>query len=329
VKDLGASELRQMLPAPAAPCRGARVRAAAAGFWLQCMFFLAQRAPWFARMARGPFVRVAIRCSRFIRASTAANARRIIGLHADHRRFARGVVANFYDFVCDVGQSLKLSPEQLAGRVDRIEGHERYIAARAKGGGAIILTAHMGSFEVGVAALLKYEPKIHVVFKRDTGRFERIRQALRQRLGVIEQPVDDGLDVWMRLRDALRNNEVVAIQGDRVMPGQKGRRVAFLGGHVLLPAGPVKLSMASGAPIIPVFSVRTPEGNIRLFIEEPIRADDGLDAAMGRVAAVIERYVAAYPEQWLVLHPAFDEDAAAAQGRAAATAVAGTAQEPA
>jgi KDO2-lipid IV(A) lauroyltransferase len=314
-----------MLPAPPAPPPrlGARVRAAAAGFWLQVMFFLAQRMPWLARVARPPFVRVAIRCSRFIRASTAANARRIVGHHADMRRFTRNVVANFYDFVCDVGQSLRLTPDELAGRIDEIVGHERYAATRAKGGGAIILTAHMGSFEVGVAALLKYEPKIHVVFKRDTGRFEQIRQALRQRLGVIEQPVDDGLDVWMRLRDALRDNEVVAIQGDRVMPGQKGRRMPFLGGHVMLPAGPVKLSMASGAPIIPVFSVRTPEGKIKLFIEDAITADDGLDAAMGRVAKVIEKYVGAYPEQWLVLHPAFDEDAAA-QHRGP-----GTAQEPA
>ena len=71
---------------------------------------------------------------------------------------------------------------------------------------------------------------------------------------------------------------------------------------------------------------RTAEGKIRLFIEEPSTADDGLDAAMARVAAVIERYVAAYPEQWLVLHPAFDEDSAPAQRCPAAAG--DPAQEP-
>ena len=93
------------------------------------------------------------------------------------------------------------------------------------------------------------------------------------------------------------------------MPGQKGSRVPFLGGHMLLPTGPVKLAMASGAPIVPVFSVRTASGKIKLFIEEPIEVGQDVDEAMGKLAAVIGRYVSAYPEQWLVLNPAFEEDA--------------------
>jgi KDO2-lipid IV(A) lauroyltransferase len=220
------------------------------------------------------------------------------------------VVANFFDFVIDVGRSARMTREQLAGRIEQIDGHERYVAIRASGRGAIILTAHMGSFEVGAAGLLEYEPRLHVVFKRDPGPFEQIRQSLRQRLGgIVEQAVDEGWGVWVKLRDALRNNEVVAIQGDRVMPGQKGRRMPFLGGHVALPTGPVKLAMASGAPIVPVFSVRTPRGGVRLFIEEAIEVGDDADEAMARVAAVIAKYVQQYPEQWLLLTPAFDEDA--------------------
>jgi KDO2-lipid IV(A) lauroyltransferase len=85
----------------------------------------------------------------------------------------------------------------------------------------------------------------------------------------------------------------------------------LLGGHVVLPTGPVKLAIASGAPVVPVFSVRTPGGKIRLFIEEAIEVGHDVDKALAKLAAVIGKYVAAYPEQWLVLHPAFDEDAIA------------------
>jgi lauroyl/myristoyl acyltransferase len=42
---------------------------------------------------------------------------------------------------------------------------------------------------------------------------------------------------------------------------------------------------------------------------EPIVVGDDPDLAMEQIAAVIAKYVAAYPEQWLVLHPAFCEDA--------------------
>ena len=308
MKNIGATELREMLPADSGQPAVSRIRAAAAGFWLQVLFFLAQRAPWFARLARGPFVRLSIVCSRAIRTATAANAARM-RLRSDIRRFTRGVVGSFYDFVCEVGRSLRMTREDLLAQVESIEGHEKYLAARAMKKGAILLTAHMGSFEVAVAALLQHEKRIHVVFKRDVGRFERIRQALRQRLGVVEQPVDDGWAVWVRLRDALRADEVVAVQGDRVMPGQKGRRMPFLDGHVLLPTGPVKLATASGAPIIPVFSVRTPGGRIKLLIEDAIIVGDDIDQAMEQIAAVIAKYVSAYPEQWLALHRAFCEDA--------------------
>jgi KDO2-lipid IV(A) lauroyltransferase len=92
------------------------------------------------------------------------------------------------------------------------------------------------------------------------------------------------------------------------MPGQKGLRVPFLHGHMELPTGPVKLALASSAPILPVFAVRTPDGRIRIHIEPAIVVED-IDAAMSKLAAVIERYVRDYPEQWLLFHKAFCEDA--------------------
>jgi KDO2-lipid IV(A) lauroyltransferase len=201
-----------------------------------------------------------------------------------------------------------MSREQLAERIESVEGKEKYAAARAAGRGAILLTAHIGSFEVGMAALLELEKTIHVVFKRDVGRFEQTRQALRTRLGVVEEAVDDGWGMWLRLREALRADEVVAIHGFRVMPWQKGHRMEFLGGQLLLPSGPAKLALASGAPIIPVFSLRSLSGRVKLFIEDPIIVDGDLDEGMSRIAKILERYVSAHPEQWLMLHPAFCED---------------------
>jgi lauroyl/myristoyl acyltransferase len=102
------------------------------------------------------------------------------------------------------------------------------------------------------------------------------------------------------------------VQGDRVMPGQKGSKVPFLHGHLLLPNGSVKLAMASGAPIIPVFAIRTGSGRIRIHVEPAIivdASDGAADAAMRQFASVLEKYVTAYPEQWLLFHKAFCEDA--------------------
>ena len=250
-----------------------------------------------------------------LRRNTLANAARIVGERAtiaQRQAVARAVVGSFYDFVADVGQSVGLSREQLLARIADVEGDERYQTARQERKGAIIVTAHMGSFEVAAAALLQHEKSIHVLFRRDArGLFEKTRAALRKRLGIMETCVDDGLTSWVRLKEALAGDEVVLVQGDRVMPDQKGERVRFLGGHLLVPLGPIKLALVSGAPIVPVFSTRLEDGRVRLSIAKPIRVhrEEDVGPALRELAAVIETYVRLYPEQWLMVHRAFCEDA--------------------
>ena len=286
----------------------------AAHFWLSALFWNARRNPHFTRAVKWLFVEAAWTFSPFLRENTLCNARRILGKSAaasDRESLARAVIGNFYDFVCDVGRCAGMTRRQLVARIDRVHGDEVYRAARAEHKGAIVVTAHMGSFEIGIAPLLDRERRVHVLFRRDaSGLFERTRAALRKRLGVIEACVDDGLAVWLRLREALADDDVVLIQGDRVMPGQKGCRVPFLDGHVLLPAGPVKLALATGAPIIPIFSVRQGDGRTRLFVETPIHvSDEGKSAAATlKLAGVIADYVRRFPDQWLMVHRAWCED---------------------
>ncbi len=269
---------------------------------------------------RPVFVRLTTAASKHIQRVAALNARRIYRPQLSDLeclRFARRVTGNFYDFVADVGLALRWTPERMLQQVQSIDGHEKYVAARALKRGAIVVTAHMGSFEVGLAALRNMEPRVHVVFRRDAGdRFDEIRQVLRQRLGVIEAPVEDGWGLWMRLRDCLMADDVVVIQGDRVLPGQKGQRVPFLGNHMILPTGPVKLAAASGAPIIPVFSVRQHDGKMKLIVEDAIDVQSPGEDPMLRLAKVLEKHVAANAEQWLVLQPAFCEDTEPPRGNA-------------
>lgn len=293
------------------------LRQAMSDFCLGMLFRYAPRFPGLFRRAEIPFCAATFRVSRAVRNTTRVNARRILGAaatDAEVDRVAKDIVRNFYRFCIDVGEAANDMPDQLLARVESIEGRENFFAARASGTGVIVITAHMGSFEVGLAALKQIEPTIHVVFRRDVqGAFEQSRMALRQRLGVQEAPVDDGWTVWMRLRDALNRNEAVVLQGDRVMPGQKGKPIAFLGGHLMLPNGPMKLSKATGAPIVPIFSIRRPGGKLRVIIEPALRgesktADAGDDPILSEWAGLLERYVTQYSDQWLLLQPAVEED---------------------
>lgn len=298
---------------------GGRFRSLCAEFWLNYFFWIAARSPKVCQRVKWFHLELALKHSRVINGSTQKNAARIFGpdvTEVRRKQFTRDVLSSFFDFVYDIGRTRRMSREQLMTLVDSVHGEDRYAAVRGRGKGAIIVTAHMGSFEAGIAALLAHEQKpVHVVFKRDErNRFEKIRRSLRKRLGVHEAAIDEGWTIWMRLRDALIADEVVTLQGDRVMPGQKGHVVKFLHGHLLLPTGPIKLAIASGAPLVPIFSIRTTDGRIQVHVEEPIWVDPAEESEAGghpallKFAAVLERYVRNYPEQWLLLQPAFVED---------------------
>jgi KDO2-lipid IV(A) lauroyltransferase len=296
------------------------IRRASAAFWLQFMFFWGEHYPPFVLWSRPFFLWFAWRYSTVLRGGTLANARWLLGPGStmeERVAFGKRVLTNFYLSIYEIAESCRMTREQLVRHVDAIEGTERYLAARREGKGAILVTAHLGSFELGAAALRDQEPRVHVLFRRDEfPRFERLRSRMHRVLGVVEVPFDEGWSAWARLRDALAADEVVMIQGDRVMPGHRGAEVPFLSGHIRLPLGPIKLAQATGAPIIPVFSIRTGVHRVRVIIDEPIHVDPAVPAhrsgevhpALRKVASAIERQVAAHPDQWIMVEPVWCED---------------------
>ena len=277
---------------------------------LRLFFLLARRASWFPRLIRpfGIFSTIAV--SGVIRRGTRANARRIFGRDLsprERRRFTRAVVGHFYDFVVDVGRGLDAAAWQR--RVAGAHGRDRYLACRATGRGAVLVTLHMGSFEAGLAALRTVEDRVSVVFLRDRfADFEAARSRLRRDLGVREIALDDGVAAMAAIPAALRRDEAVVMQGDRAYPGQRSLDAPFLGGTLKMPTGPARVARMCGSPLVPVAAVRRDDGRFDIRLGEPIEVDDE-ETATRRVAAAFAGFVARWPAQWLVLRPAFAEDA--------------------
>lgn len=286
---------------------------------LGLFFLLAARAPR-AVHSLGPLAsRIVPLAAPRVRDATRLNAARIFGRplsNAEQRAFTREVVSSFYQFVTDVGQSTRATPPQIRARIEVVHGETEYLALRRARRGAVLVTAHMGSFEVGLAALTSRERRVHVVYKRDaSGPFESMRSRLRRLLDVAEAPIDRGLPTWMALRAALLDDQVVVMQADRAMPGQRSALVPFLSGHLRVPTGAARLARLTGSPIVPVFTVRLPSRGFAVHLLHAIdpaatsHPADAIDPAVFAITKSIESMVAAFPTQWLVLAPAFDEDA--------------------
>jgi lauroyl/myristoyl acyltransferase/predicted MFS family arabinose efflux permease len=196
-------------------------------------------------------------------------------------------------------------------RLVRITGLEHLRNALRRGKGAIFVTAHLGSWDVGGAALSDQPglpPFSAIVEPVSTQASDFAMTTMRERRGIHVIPLGKVLAVGR----ALRRNEVVFVVGDRLV-GADGVEVDFFGRRTIFPRGAAYWAARSGAAIVAGFCVREPDGSYTGYIEEPLIPAPGDDSPSGvqlltqRIARIMERYIARYPDQWCMLQPAWTE----------------------
>jgi KDO2-lipid IV(A) lauroyltransferase len=186
-------------------------------------------------------------------------------------------------------------PERM---VAGIEGDEHLQAALAGGGGLVLLTAHLGNWELGgrlLAARLRRPTHVVVAGEADPGveRFLRGGDSPVRfvRLGAPASMVG--------LVAALRRGELVALQGDRALGTRGDTPLDFFGAPACFPRGPFVLARAAGVPVLPSFCLLDRGRRYRVVLAPPIRvAAGGEDEALARWVAVLETAVRRAPEQW-------------------------------
>lgn len=147
------------------------------------------------------------------------------------------------------------------GRVGPFEtttnGHEHLERLVAEGKGALLLGAHLGSFEVLRASARLERFPIHVVaFSANARRLQAVLEGLDPEMaGRVIAIEPEGLDAVMKIRDVVQAGGIVALLGDRVPPGARSVEVDFLGGRVRLPAGPYLVAAVLHCPVYLTFGL--------------------------------------------------------------------------
>jgi KDO2-lipid IV(A) lauroyltransferase len=299
-------------PAPPAPRPTivSNLANATFGLWFPFFRWLARTLPpgFVARIANVTVERV-IWARDSVREAILDNFSAVLGLPRDAGevwRAGREMVSRhsrmWIDLLRHTGRSGVDPVSLLAAR----SGDERLVAASREGRGAILLTAHVGNFELGGLFLAQLGLKVAVVYVPDPSPVvETHRDDARKMLGVAGIPVDRSPFGFLPVLRALEQNMCVAIQGDRDVSGT-GRTMPFFGRTASFPIGPFRIAQASGAPIFPVFVLQEDDGRYRTIVEEAIRvpnvrgaaADDAVGAGLAVFVAQMEATIRAYPTQW-------------------------------
>jgi lauroyl/myristoyl acyltransferase len=233
------------------------------------------------------------------RAAVRAN----LAVMANGRRLrARHVFVNQVRQYLEVFQIPRLDRRRFEELV-RVEGWENFECAQASGKGVIFGSAHLGPVALVGQILMTRGHTLTLPAEPTTSELMRAVNRARQAQGLRLVPVDSAFGIHR----VMRKGGVLGFLADRAVTGV-GEHVRFFGRDALLPSAHVAIALRTGAALVPAFTWRE-DGLLRARIEKPLElvstGDRDADVRDGvrRFAEILERYVAAHPEQWTVFEP--------------------------
>jgi predicted LPLAT superfamily acyltransferase len=182
------------------------------------------------------------------------------------------------------------------------EENLREIASLKKGG--ILLSAHIGNWDIAGHLLKRLNTRINIVMF--DGEHEKIKEYLDNITG--EKSVNlilikEDLSHIYEISEAFKNNELVCMHADRFLEGNKTITANFLGEKARFPIGPFVLAATFKVPVSFVFAVKESNLHYHLFASKIKSYNQPQKSAV--IAELLEDYknemeikVKKYPEQW-------------------------------
>ena len=216
---------------------------------------------------------------------------------------SKRIFRNFARNLVDYGRFPTITDEALDRLLPSVQHLHFLKESFAKGRGVILVTGHIGNWELGALFFGRHGFKINVVtIPEGSERIDSIRGAYRTRQDIRTIVVDGSPFSSLEIVAALRRGEIVAMLVDR-WESTDGVPAKFFGADRRFPRGPFVLSRATGAPIIPAFIVR--DGKIyRGVVDPPFFMEEPEDEpGARRVSESLERMIRIYPDQWYNFAP--------------------------
>jgi KDO2-lipid IV(A) lauroyltransferase len=234
-----------------------------------------------------------------------SNLEAIAAVEADRKKLARSSFHNFlrmlHDFCdCAAGGSARVNALMYERR-----GFESLEGGRRHGKGILLITGHLGAWELGGMVLAADGFPVNVVTMAEpTQELNEWRQKYRARFGIKTITVGSDKFAFVEIIQALRRNELVAMLIDRPYLNS-GVPVNFFGRSTLFSAAAARIWQYTQASVIPAFVVQLNPGQYGCYAYPPIdmAADRTVEENSQSIANVFQAIIREFPEQWFNFVP--------------------------
>jgi KDO2-lipid IV(A) lauroyltransferase len=224
----------------------------------------------------------------------------------ERRALALRTYRTYVSEVTDLFRSLSMGRHELSSLESPLTALDHLKAGK----GALLVTGHLGNLELG-AVLLRARHDLRltvVVLPEPDPAVNAQRRRMRAAVGIDTLEVRDAADTALSIRQRLADNQVVVLVCDRAL-GRDRIDVEFFGRRTGFLRSPALLAYLTGAPLVPAFILRQPDGRYVGYAAEPLhmprtgKLHDNVRGIMQAFASVLESQVAGYPHLWYQFYP--------------------------
>jgi KDO2-lipid IV(A) lauroyltransferase len=278
---------------------------AAAWIGLKALGILPRRA---ARFVGASFASAAYAVRTPLRDAAMFNLKLAFPDWSEEKRSAtvRGMIRQVGWMAGEFSQFPRYTPENIR-RIVEIDGEENFANAQARGNGVLFLTGHMSAWELSSFAHALYgHPLYFLVRPISNQRVDALINGYRCLSG--NQPIDKNKSARAILK-VLGSGGTVGILADHNTSLEEGVFADFFGIPASTTSGLARLALRTDAAVLPGF-IHWDQTRAKYVLRfEPavplVRTDDeeaDVRANTQRFTSEIEKYVRAYPDQWLWVH---------------------------
>jgi len=243
-------------------------------------------------------------------ANTVSNMRRVLGPDAPWqavKRAARDSFRNYAKTMVDFLRFPHMEPDDIDRAVPIRYGMENLFEAQERGHGAVVISGHIGSWDLAAAVMVGYDLPLNAVSEtHEPKKMDDLVNGTRERAGmkIIRLEVSSLRQIFT----AIKKNELVTILFDKPEPDQ-GVPVQFFGETAYVPGGPAAIALKTRSALMVGYCLRMPGDKTFYGVVEPpidyeslLTGDKDTDVQLitQEIASQMEKVIRHHPDQWFM-----------------------------